>query len=43
MKTLRYSASLATAIILTSGMAQSETTLNLLLDGNADTIAQMEA
>lgn len=43
MKTLRYSASLAAAIIMTSGMAQSETTLTLLLDGNADTIAQMEA
>jgi raffinose/stachyose/melibiose transport system substrate-binding protein len=43
MKTLRYSASLAAAIILTSGMAHSETTLTLLLDGNADTIAQMEA
>lgn len=43
MKTLRYSASLAAAIILISGMAQSETTLTLLLDGNADTIAQMEA
>lgn len=43
MKTLRYSAALAAAITLTSGMAQAETTLNLLLDGNADTIAMMEA
>jgi raffinose/stachyose/melibiose transport system substrate-binding protein len=43
MKTLRYSTALAAAIVLTSGMAHSETTLSLLLDGNADTIAQMEA
>ncbi len=43
MKTFNYSASLAAAIILTSGMAQAETTLNLLLDGNADTISMMEA
>lgn len=43
MKTLRYSAALTAAIILTSGMAHAETTLSLLLDGNADTIAQMEA
>lgn len=43
MKTLRYSVCLAAAITLTSGMAQAEVTLNLLLDGNADTIAQMEA
>lgn len=43
MKTLRYSAVMAAAIVWTSGMAQAETTLNLLLDGNADTIAMMEA
>lgn len=43
MKHLHYSAALAAAIILTSGLAQAETTLNLLLDGNGDTIAQMEA
>lgn len=43
MKNLRYSAALATAIALTSGMAHSEVTLNLLLDGNADTISMMEA
>jgi raffinose/stachyose/melibiose transport system substrate-binding protein len=43
MKTLRYSAVMAAAVVWTSGMAQAETTLNLLLDGNADTIAMMEA
>ncbi|MDP3197311.1 ABC transporter substrate-binding protein [Tabrizicola sp.] len=43
MKTLRHSAALAAAITLTSGMAQAEVTLNLLLDGNADTITMMEA
>lgn len=43
MKTLRYSAVMAAAIAWTSGAAQAETTLNLLLDGNADTIAMMEA
>lgn len=43
MKTMRYSAVMAAAIVWTSGMAQAETTLNLLLDGNADTIAMMEA
>lgn len=43
MKTFRHSAALAGAIILAAGMSQAETTLNLLLDGNADTIAMMEA
>ncbi|MBC7738915.1 MAG: extracellular solute-binding protein [Candidatus Saccharibacteria bacterium] len=43
MKTFKYSAALATAIALTAGMATAETTLNLLLDGNADTTAMMEA
>ena len=43
MKTFKYSAALATAIALTAGMANAETTLNLLLDGNADTTAMMEA
>lgn len=43
MKTFKYSAALATAIAFTSGMAQAEVTLNMLLDGNADTIAMMEA
>lgn len=43
MKTMRYSAALAAAITFTSGMAQAEVTLNLLLDGNADTITMMEA
>ncbi len=43
MKTFRHSAALATAIAFAAGMAQAETTLNLLLDGNADTIAMMEA
>ena len=43
MKTLRYSAVMAAAIAWTSGAAQAEVTLNMLLDGNADTIAMMEA
>lgn len=43
MKTLRHSAALAGAIILAGGMAHAEVTLNLLLDGNADTISMMEA
>lgn len=43
MKTFNYSAALATAIALISGMANAETTLSLLLDGNADTTTMMEA
>ena len=43
MKTLRYSASLAAAIILTSGMAQAEVTLSVLIDNNPETISSMEA
>ncbi len=43
MTQFRYSAALATAMMVLSGAAYAETTLNLLLDGNADTIAQMEA
>lgn len=43
MKTLRYSAALATAIAWTSGMAQAEVTLSVLIDNNAETIASMEA
>jgi raffinose/stachyose/melibiose transport system substrate-binding protein len=38
MKTFRYSAALA-GRLWTSGMAQAEVTLSVLLDGNADTIA----
>jgi len=43
MRQFRYSAAVATAIAVLSGAAQAETTLSLLLDGNADTIAMMEA
>ncbi len=43
MKTLRYSAALATAIAITSGMAQAEVTLSVLIDNNPETISSMEA
>ena len=43
MTQFRYSAALATAIALLSGSANAEVTLNLLLDGNADTTSMMEA
>ena len=43
MKTIRHSASLAAAIILTSSMAQAEVTLSVLIDNNPETIASMEA
>ena len=43
MKTLRYSAVMAAAIAWTSGMAQAEVTLSVLIDNNPETIASMEA
>jgi raffinose/stachyose/melibiose transport system substrate-binding protein len=43
MKTLRYSAALAAAITLASGMAQADTVLSVTTDGNAETVAAMEA
>lgn len=43
MKTIRYSAALAGAIVLAAGMAQAEVTLSLLIDNNPETIASMEA
>lgn len=43
MKTLRYSTALAAAIILTSGMANAEVTLTILIDNNPETITSMEA
>jgi raffinose/stachyose/melibiose transport system substrate-binding protein len=43
MKTMRYSAVLAAAIAWTSGMAQAEITLSVLIDNNPETISSMEA
>ncbi|MCX7646670.1 MAG: ABC transporter substrate-binding protein [Rhodobacteraceae bacterium] len=43
MKTLRGNAALAAAVALVAGTAEAETTLSVLLDGNADTNAMMEA
>jgi raffinose/stachyose/melibiose transport system substrate-binding protein len=43
MKTLRYSAVMAAAIVWTSGMAQAEVTLSVTIDGNQDTINMMDA
>jgi raffinose/stachyose/melibiose transport system substrate-binding protein len=43
MKTLRYSTALAAAIILTSGMANAEVKLSVLIDNNPETISSMEA
>lgn len=43
MKTLRYSAVMAAAIAWTSGAAQAEVTLSILIDNNPETIASMEA
>jgi raffinose/stachyose/melibiose transport system substrate-binding protein len=43
MTQFRHSAALATAIAVLSGAAYAQTTLNVLLDGNADTIAMMDA
>ncbi len=43
MKTLRYSAVLATAIALTAGLAHAEVTLSVLIDNNPETIASMDA
>ncbi|MES2542037.1 MAG: carbohydrate ABC transporter substrate-binding protein, partial [Pseudomonadota bacterium] len=43
MKTLRYSAVMAAAIAWTSGMAQAQLTLSVLIDNNPETIASMEA
>ena len=43
MKTIRYSAALAGAIVLAAGMAQAEVTLSVLIDNNPETVASMEA
>ncbi len=43
MTKLTHSFALATAIALLSGMADAEVQLSILLDGNAETIAAMEA
>jgi raffinose/stachyose/melibiose transport system substrate-binding protein len=43
MKHLTYSAALVSAILLTSGLAEAETVLTVTTDGNAETIAAMDA
>lgn len=43
MKTLTYSAALAAAIVLTSGIANAEVTLSVLIDNNPETVSSMEA
>jgi raffinose/stachyose/melibiose transport system substrate-binding protein len=43
MMTIRYSAGLAAAILLVSGMAQAEVTLTVLIDNNPETVSSMEA
>jgi raffinose/stachyose/melibiose transport system substrate-binding protein len=43
MKTIRHSAALAGAIILAAGLAQAETVLSVTTDGNAETVAAMDA